>query len=328
VRSLQPYLKSYVLHSQVKASLLQGGAHRGVTGAAKRPVSAPASGARHVVVINGMRYVPAGPAAVPSDVDALRPRRSTGRKLQMSRTFTDFSSPSKGPMEVGSPERMQNQIRSRPWTAQPAARPWPASVPPPGGARNGAHDAGSSRDGARGSGRAVSSSAGGADVQTPAQTDAAGVEAGGVSHRPGLMQSASRKAPGRERRRPSSAHPAPPVGHQSRDSLRGDRAMEHAVATVKRPSSAGFAQPSAVAGIFRSPDGRRPASANRISFDNDRTRAPSGAAAAHVEGVVRRASEPSQRPSSATSRPSSASARRKLEQATLILKSSLYSDFV
>jgi hypothetical protein len=268
-----------------------------------------------------MRYVPAGPAAAPSDVDALHPRRSTGRKLQMSRTFTDFSSPSKGPMEVGSPERMQNQIRSRPWTAQPATRPWPASVPPSDGARDGAH-------GARGSGRAASSSAGGAAVQAPAQTDAAGVEAGGVSHRPGLMQSASRKAPGRERRRPSSAHPAPPVGHQSRDSLRGDRAMEHAVATVKRPSSAGFAQPSAVAGIFRSPDSRRPASANRISFDSDRTRAPSGAAAAHDEGGVRRASEPSQRPSSATSRPSSASARRKLEQATLILKSSLYSDFV
>ena len=64
------------------------------------------------------------------------------RKLQMSRTFTDFSSPSKGPMEVGSPERMQNQIRTRPWTAQPAARPWTASAPSPDAAGDSAQGAG------------------------------------------------------------------------------------------------------------------------------------------------------------------------------------------
>ena len=307
VRRLQPYLKSYVLHSQLKASLLHGGPRR----AAKRPVSAPASGMRHVVVINGMRYVPAGPAAAPSDVDALRPRRAANRKLQMSRTFTDFSSPSKGPMEVGSPERMQNQIRTRPWTAQPAARPWTASAPSPDAAGDSAQGAG----GWHGrSDAAASSRAGGADAQTPAP---AGAGADGASHHRGLAQPASRTAPGHERRRPSSALPSSPGGHHSRDALRLSP-REQAVATAKRPSSAGFAQPLAVAGIFRGPDSRRrPVSANRIRFDSDRMRASQGGAAAPVvDGGIWQAGGPSQRPSSATSRPSSASARRQLQQET------------
>ncbi len=311
VRRLQPYLKSYVLHSQLKASLLHGGPRR----AAKRPVSAPASGMRQVVVINGMRYVPAGPAAAPSDVDALRPRRSAVRKLQMSRTFTDFSSPSKGPMEVGSPERMQNQIRTRPWTAQPAARPWAASAPPADG--DSAQGAGG-RDPARGRSEAAApSSAGGSDAQTPARAASAGAGVGGALHRRGLAQPASRTAQGHERRRPSSALPSSPGGHVDHGALRPSP-REQAVATAKRPSSAGFAQPSAVAGIFRGPDSRRrPVSANRIRFDSDRMRASQGGAAAPVvdEGIWR-AGEPSQRPSSATSRPSSASARRQLQQET------------
>ena len=117
--SLQPYLTSYVMHSQLKASLLAKGSGYKVT----RPFSAPVARdalavAGDVVVINGMRYVryvPAGPVA---SEQHQRPG-SAAHKLKLSRTYTDFSSPSNGPMESASPERQHNCIRIRPWTAQP-----------------------------------------------------------------------------------------------------------------------------------------------------------------------------------------------------------------
>jgi hypothetical protein len=124
--SLQPYLKSYVLHSQVKASLLErsGRPLRG-TGMQKRPFSAP--GGRHVrqrdvIVINGLRYVPANDPGVQTS-DVLQPLHGVASsKLSMSRIFTDFATPSKCSNKNEGQGRFRDSIRQRPWSAHVSAK--------------------------------------------------------------------------------------------------------------------------------------------------------------------------------------------------------------
>jgi hypothetical protein len=355
--TLQPYLKSYMLHSQIKATLLSKGDARRDARAPMRPVSAPsfASGQRgqhDTIVINGIRYVPAGPA--PCEADVLRSRKSSDHvpRLKLSRTFTDFSSPSKGPLELESPERRQNKIRTRPWTAQARTSQW----------KDGENTIGSSQETRGGtilraqsaevlrpppdslrqqaSANSVWSHAEGPEHARPANRDSPLAQETEVSMSPSAC---TRKRPSsagfiqpfasgsHDRRRPSSAHPASGGRPKHLDELSHRVGGYFELDSMKRPSSAGFVQPSAGVSIFRPQEHGRPASANRIRFQGDGSHegasrpvpdtlnVATGQLAARGWGS-RPPSGASMRPSSAashfSSRPSSASAQRQLQQET------------
>ena len=119
--SLQPYLTSYKLHAQVKSAALA--ARCGGRRHALRPQSAPPR-EHGAIVINGVRYLPAGRAE----------RGESGRSgrvmstVSLSRTYTAFAAlnPDRAANEGGRRqpvERQQNQIRTRPWTANANGRP-------------------------------------------------------------------------------------------------------------------------------------------------------------------------------------------------------------
>ena len=119
--SLQPYLTSYKLHAQVKSAALA--ARCGGRRHALRPQSAPPR-EHGAIVINGMQYLPTGRA------QRGEPGRS-GRAMStvsLSRTYTAFAalnpdSAANEGVRRQSVERQQNQIRTRPWTANANGRP-------------------------------------------------------------------------------------------------------------------------------------------------------------------------------------------------------------
>ena len=349
--TLQPYLKSYLLHSHIKAALLaKAHVRRGEKGL-KRPVSAPAhaSGRRDqqdMIVINGMCYVPAGPLAVPSNIDLLRRQNALAMPvLKMSRHFTDFSSPSKGPLELESPERKQNRIRTRPWTANPRTKTWTDSERAFSKLQErdtATLEATISRAQSAGADRwheTRTNSASQPEHSCPADssnapdqsTQASTSPTTSVRKRPnsaGFIQPCS--SPSHDRRRPSSAHPTSGGRRKCQDELSHSVGNQVEVESPKRPSSAGFLQPRAGVGIFRPPHHGRPASANRIRFQGDVIyQGPAHPAHHPALGPVQhdlrgRGNRPpsgaSARPSSSashfSSRPSSASAQRQLQHET------------